>query len=124
MKNDDDEVQKSVDETAALIREVAGCLEAYKESVRETIRKCAEELIQNIQNSSSKDELGALARSLEETATVIKRHMVQMQRTLKVVTHKNEAHANDRLFAALERMNRASVSFQEKWNAAKAKLMK
>ena len=73
-------------------------------------------------DTDAKQRLGALVRDLQGTSAVFKRHVIQMNRDVKIINHKHKARANDRLLVALERMKRDTTAYQEKLNAlAKAR---
>jgi hypothetical protein len=114
----EEEVQKSVNETTALLREALDdfrrCFQDYTKSMSEELLKVTSEIAHDHTiTSAKKDELTAVVGSLNECVTVMKRHISHIQRGMKVVQHKNEVHANDRLVAALERMKRTTRDFQE-----------
>jgi hypothetical protein len=114
----DNEVEKSVRETTDLIKETRDVFQhsvsIYLDSLTEDLNRCMEKLRREGMTAEVLNELAAIAESTKKPLAAMRKNQIRRTRELKVVPHKNEAHANDRLFAALERMRRDAKDFEDK----------
>jgi hypothetical protein len=87
--------------------------------VIEDIKACGKRIGEG-KAPDAKNELLAMVNSLKEPLDAVVKHAIHMKRGMRVVNHKNAVRANDRLFAALDRMKRDAKSFQQKMDALAA----
>jgi hypothetical protein len=121
----DNEVEKSVRETTDLIKETREVFQRsvsiYLDSLTEDLERCMEKLRREGKTAEVLNELAAIAESTKKPLAAMRKNEIRRTRALKVVPHKNEAHANDRLLAALERMKRDAKDFEDKMEELAAK---
>lgn len=112
----EEEMQKTVDETTALLRETAG---VFNESIRgyfvtlaADIKRCAKTGVGGKLSAEALKELASISADSVKIKNLIMRHSIITQRALKVVVHKNEVKAYERLRTALDRMQQEAKDFQ------------
>ena len=80
------------------------CRRTYSRALRRCARK-AEHVIGQLTN---------VAESLKDILATLQKRQIKAARTLKVVVHKNEAKAYERLIKTLRRMNQDTRDFENK----------
>jgi hypothetical protein len=122
----DNEVEKKTRETTALLKETldvfARSFAVWSDSIVSDLKQYEEKLREEGPKDIVINELTTITESVNELLATMKQNSIRRARALKVVLHKKEAHASDRLVAALNRMERDAKEFQSKMQAlAKAK---
>jgi GTPase involved in cell partitioning and DNA repair len=122
----DNEVEKETRETTALLKETldvfARSFAVWSDSIVSELKQYQKKLRQESPKDIVINELTTIAESVNELLATMKQNSIRRARALKVVLHKKESHASDRLVAALNRMKRDAKEFQSKMQAlAKAK---
>ena len=114
----EEEVEKSVRETSELVRETREVFVRNFLVYADSLVKGIDECVAKIVRQGGKDvggvleELTAIGESTKGPALAMRKHQVKMKRGMRVVLHKNAAHANDRLLAALERIKQEEKDFK------------
>jgi hypothetical protein len=122
----DNEVEKKTRETTALLKETldvfARSFAVWSDSIVSDLKQYEEKLREEGPKDIVINELTTITESVNELLATMKQNSIRRARALKVVLHKKEAHASDRLVAALNRMEQDAKEFQSKMQAlAKAK---
>ncbi len=112
----EEEAQKLVDDTSAVIR--TGHAE-FNRLVREYVSNISATLKSVVKQCGDKSTIGEaiadgkkIADSMRAFTMVTKRHKSLMDRATKVVVHKNEVKAYDRMEVALDRLKKESKALQ------------
>jgi flagellar motility protein MotE (MotC chaperone) len=117
----DNEVEKDMRETTALVKEThevfLRSFDIWRDRVVSDLMQSAEKLRREGRTDSVVKELASISESMKELLATMKKSNIRRTRAMKVVLHKNEAHANDRLVAVLERMKRDHKQFQSEMQA-------
>lgn len=117
----DNEVEKKTRETTALLKETldvfARSFAVWSDSIVSDLKQYEEKLREEGPKDIVINELTTITESVNELLATMKQNSIRRARALKVVLHKKEAHASDRLVAALNRMERDAKEFQSKMQA-------
>jgi hypothetical protein len=112
-----EELVKSAHETSALIQETTQIfrqsISIYFSRVAEQIRAAGKKQENGKISAAGQKELAVVADEISAVLDMISRHKFILQRALKVVVHKNEAKAYERLRVALDRMKEESERYQK-----------
>src|ERR1700680_1493612 len=101
----DNEVEKKTRETTALLKETldvfARSFAVWSDSIVSDLKQYEEKRREEGPKDIVINELTTITESVNELLATMKQNSIRRARALKVVLHKKEAHASDRLVAAL-----------------------
>ena len=105
----DDDIQKIVDETTAFViathRDSMLAIAKYLKSIGQELQKSVDATRQKpIKGEDAQKLLAPVAKRLKDVVERLNRRKVRSARIMKIIVHKNEVSANDRLLTALDRM--------------------
>jgi hypothetical protein len=113
----EEEMIKPLDETSALIRETT---EIFRQSISVYLSKLVRQIrdvVKKVENgkftAEGQKDLAAISEELIAVQDMIARHKAINPRALKVVVHKSQAKAYERMSVVLDRMKKGSEEYQK-----------
>jgi len=113
----DDDIQKIVDETTAFVvatqRDSMRALAKHLKSIGQELQESVDVIrLKHIKGGDAQKLLAPVAKQLKDVVERFNRKRFRGARIMKVIAHKNEVSANDRLLTALHRLRSECERFR------------